>query len=93
MSSINRVHFTFQVSFQQTFEAKRSNHLAELQSKEDEMRQMFVLRVKEKEAELKESEKEVGFGSAKESKYSHLFNENFYLHINFKLPFIFIVCF
>lgn len=47
------------VSFQQTFEAKRSNHLAELQQKEDDMRQMFVLRVKEKEAELKESEKEV----------------------------------
>ncbi|KAJ6647110.1 Septin-2 [Pseudolycoriella hygida] len=47
------------VSFQQTFEAKRSNHMAELQGKEDEMRQMFVLRVKEKEAELKENEKEL----------------------------------
>lgn len=47
------------VSFQQTFEAKRSNHLQELQQKEDEMRQMFVVRVKEKEAELKETEKEV----------------------------------
>jgi len=47
------------VSFQQTFEAKRSNHVAELQGKEDEVRQMFVVRVKEKEAELKDSEKEV----------------------------------
>lgn len=47
------------VSFQQTFEAKRSNHLAELQQKEDDMRQMFVIRVKEKEAELKDSEKDV----------------------------------
>lgn len=47
------------MSFQQTFEAKRSNHLAELQKKEDDMRAMFVLRVKEKEAELKENEKEV----------------------------------
>lgn len=47
------------VSFQQTFEAKRSNHLAELQAKEDEVRQMFVVRVKEKESELKESEKEL----------------------------------
>lgn len=47
------------VSFQQTFEAKRSNHLAELQQKEDEMRQVFVQRVKEKEAELKENEKEL----------------------------------
>jgi septin 6/8/11 len=50
------------VSFQQTFEAKRSNHVAELQAKEDEVRQMFVVRVKEKEAELKDSEKEVRFG-------------------------------
>ncbi|XP_022193802.1 septin-2 [Nilaparvata lugens] len=47
------------VSFQQTFEAKRSTHLQELQQKEDEMRQMFVLRVKEKEAELKEQEREL----------------------------------
>lgn len=47
------------VSFQQTFEAKRSNHVAELQAKEDEVRQMFVVRVKEKESELKDSEKEV----------------------------------
>lgn len=47
------------ISFQQTFEAKRSNHVAELQAKEDEVRQMFVVRVKEKEAELKDSEKEV----------------------------------
>lgn len=49
------------VSFQQTFEAKRSNHVAELTAKEDEVRQMFVVRVKEKEAELKDSEKEVTF--------------------------------
>lgn len=47
------------VSFQQTFEAKRSTHLAELQAKEDEVRQMFVVRVKEKEAELKEAEKDL----------------------------------
>ncbi|CAG9133038.1 unnamed protein product [Plutella xylostella] len=46
------------VSFQQTFEAKRATHVAELQAKEDEMRQMFVQRVKEKEAELKDAEKE-----------------------------------
>ncbi|KAF7270405.1 septin 2 isoform X2 [Rhynchophorus ferrugineus] len=47
------------VSFQETFETKRCNHLQELQQKEDEMRQMFVVRVKEKEAELKEAEKEL----------------------------------
>ncbi|XP_076179269.1 septin 2 isoform X2 [Ptiloglossa arizonensis] len=44
---------------EQTCEAKRSIHLQELQQKEDEMRQMFVARVKEKEAELKEAEKEL----------------------------------
>ncbi|ERL91233.1 septin-2 isoform X3 [Dendroctonus ponderosae] len=47
------------ISFQETFEVKRTNHLQELQQKEDEMRQMFVVRVKEKEAELKEAEKEL----------------------------------
>jgi len=47
------------ISFQQTFETKRSNHLQELQQKEDEMRQMFVVRVKEKEAELKDAEKDL----------------------------------
>lgn len=47
------------VSFQQTFEHKRSTHLAELQAKEDEVRQMFVVRVKEKEAELKDAEKDL----------------------------------
>lgn len=47
------------VSFQQSYETKLSNHLHELQQKEDEMRQMFVVRVKEKETELKEAEKEV----------------------------------
>jgi len=47
------------VSFQETYEQKRQEHLQELQRKEDEMRQMFVLRVKEKEGELKEAEKEL----------------------------------
>ncbi|KAK3610134.1 hypothetical protein CHS0354_039915 [Potamilus streckersoni] len=46
-------------SLSETYEEKRSQHLAELQKKEDEMRQTFVIRVKEKEAELKESEKEL----------------------------------
>lgn len=47
------------LSFQHAFEAKRSNHLQELQQKEDEMRQLFVVRVKEKESELKDAEKDV----------------------------------
>jgi len=46
-------------SFQETFEQKREEHRAELQRKEDEMRQSFVLRVKDKETELKEVEKEL----------------------------------
>jgi len=33
--------------------------MAEMQKKEEDMRQMFVVRVKEKEAELKEAEKDV----------------------------------
>lgn len=46
-------------SLQQTYEAKRQEFLLELQRREDEMRQMFVQRVKEKEAELKDAEREV----------------------------------
>lgn len=62
------------ISFQETFEVKRSNHVQELQQKEDEMRQMFVVRVKEKEAELKEAEKEVN---------SHFFSCYYSLHYEF----------
>ncbi|XP_069389583.1 septin 10 [Paralichthys olivaceus] len=47
------------VSLQQTYEAKRQEFLVELQRREDEMRQMFVQRVKEKEGELKEAEREL----------------------------------
>lgn len=47
------------LSLQETYEAKRNEFMGELQKKEEEMRQMFVQRVKEKEAELKEAEKEV----------------------------------
>lgn len=47
------------MSLQETYKQRRQEHLAELQRKEEEMRQMFVVRVKEKEAELKEAEKEV----------------------------------
>ena len=46
-------------SLQETYEHKRAEHQAELQKKEEEMRQMFVVRVKEKESELKDAEKEV----------------------------------
>uniref|UniRef100_H2YIP9 Septin n=1 Tax=Ciona savignyi TaxID=51511 RepID=H2YIP9_CIOSA len=46
-------------SLQEVYESKRNDHLNELQRKEDEMRQMFVSRVKDKEGELKKSEKEL----------------------------------
>ncbi|XP_077864125.1 septin-11-like isoform X2 [Saccoglossus kowalevskii] len=46
-------------SLQETYEAKRNAHMQQLQQKEDEMRQSFVVRVKEKEAELKQAEKEL----------------------------------
>ena len=47
------------MGFQQTYEQKRQLLRQELQQKEDDMRQQFVIRVKEKETELKEAEKEV----------------------------------
>ncbi|KAI2660963.1 Septin-8 [Labeo rohita] len=47
------------VSLQQTYEAKRQEFLGELQRREEEMRQTFVQRVKEKEAELKDAEREL----------------------------------
>lgn len=50
---------TFIFSLQETYEAKRKEFLLDLQRKEEEMRQMFVNKVKETEAELKEKEKEV----------------------------------
>lgn len=52
--------FAFFPSLQETYETKRKEFLGELQRKEEEMRQMFVNRVKETEAELKEKEREVG---------------------------------
>ncbi|XP_048388992.1 septin-11 isoform X2 [Stegostoma tigrinum] len=53
-------------SLQETYEAKRNEFLTELQKKEEDMRQMFVMRVKEKESELKEAEKEL------HEKFDHL---------------------
>ncbi|XP_053163582.1 septin-10 isoform X3 [Hemicordylus capensis] len=53
-------------SLQETYEAKRHEFLGELQRKEEEMRQMFVQRVKEKEALLKEAEREL------QVKFEHL---------------------
>ncbi|XP_069747273.1 septin-11-like isoform X3 [Narcine bancroftii] len=54
------------VSLQETYEAKRNEFLGELHRKEEEMRQMFVMRVKEKESQLKEAEREL------QEKFEHL---------------------
>ncbi len=48
-------------SLQETYEAKRKEFLGDLQKNEEEMRQMFVNKVKETEGELKEKEREVSF--------------------------------
>ncbi|CAG7831590.1 unnamed protein product [Allacma fusca] len=47
------------MSFQQTCEKKMLLHQQELQQKEEEMKQQFIQRVKEKESELKEAEREL----------------------------------
>ncbi|KAJ7991399.1 hypothetical protein DPEC_G00283420 [Dallia pectoralis] len=47
------------VSLQETYEAKRTEFLQDLQRREEEMRQLFVQRVKEKESELKDAEREL----------------------------------
>jgi septin 6/8/11 len=47
------------MSLQETYEKKKQEHVSEMHKKEEDMRQMFVVRVKEKEAELKEAEKEL----------------------------------
>merc|ERR1712098_786821 len=46
-------------SFAETYTMRRESHLKSLQGREEEMRQKFVLRVKEKEAELKDAEREL----------------------------------
>ncbi|XP_054833723.1 septin-8 isoform X5 [Eublepharis macularius] len=53
-------------SLQETYETKRKEFLCELQRKEEEMRQMFVNKVKETESELKEKEREL------HDKFEHL---------------------
>nr|CAH8849721.1 unnamed protein product [Trichobilharzia regenti] len=47
------------MSLQETYEQRRELQRKELQQKEEEMRQMFVQRVKEKEQVLKEAEREL----------------------------------
>uniref|UniRef100_A0A8C6GSI4 Septin n=2 Tax=Mus spicilegus TaxID=10103 RepID=A0A8C6GSI4_MUSSI len=54
------------LSLQETYEAKRHEFYGERQRKEEQMKQMFVQRVKEKEAILKEAEREL------QAKFEHL---------------------
>lgn len=45
-------------------EKRRQQHLQQMQSREDDMRQMFVNKVKDKEAELKQAEQDVSLMSS-----------------------------
>ncbi|NXA40638.1 SEP10 protein, partial [Eudromia elegans] len=54
------------VSLQEAYETKRHEFYAEMQRKEEDMRQVFVQRVKEKEAVLKEAEQEI------QARFEHL---------------------
>ncbi|PIK61080.1 putative septin-11 [Apostichopus japonicus] len=47
------------LSLQETYAVKRQEHQSSLQKKEDEMRQLFVLKVKDKEGQLKTMEKDL----------------------------------
>jgi len=58
------------VSLQETYEQKRTEHLEELQKIENDMRQKFVNKVREKDLELKRNEKELN------AKYESLRKEN-----------------
>ena len=49
------------MSISETYEAKQTEQKAEIQKKEDEIKEAFVAKVKAKEAELKDAEREVSF--------------------------------
>lgn len=80
------------VSLQETYEAKRKEFLGDLQRKEEEMRQMFVNKVKETEAELKEKEREVSLQDVfLTQRLSKKLLSDFSPLIYLVLPFIFIL--
>ena len=66
-------------SLQETYEKKKQEHVAEMQKKEEDMRQMFVVRVKEKEAELKDAEKEV-----RAQTYTYIFSMPYLLFTSYQ---------
>lgn len=49
-------------SLQETYELRRQEYMKNIQGREEHMRQSFVNKVKEKEAELKQAEQEVRDG-------------------------------
>ena len=49
-------------SLQETYELRRQEYMKNIQGREEQMRQSFVNKVKEKEAELKQAEQEVRDG-------------------------------
>ena len=66
----NHVQFLLPCSLQETYEQRRAEHVKELERIENEMRQNFVNKVREKDLELKKSEKEIT------AKYEALRKEN-----------------
>ncbi|XP_068703134.1 septin-11-like [Montipora foliosa] len=55
-----------QRSLQETYELRRQDYVKDIQGREEQMRQSFVSKVKEKEAELKQAEQEL------HAKFEHL---------------------
>lgn len=72
------------LSISETYEAKQTELKAEIQKREDEIKEAFVTKVKLKEAELKEAEKEV-FLFLFVKYYYFIFMMLIYLFIYFKL--------
>ena len=51
-----------QMSLKETYELRRQDYMKDIQGREEQMRQSFVNKVKEKEGELKQAEQEVRDG-------------------------------
>ena len=65
-----------QMSLQETYELRRQDYMKDIQTREEEMRQRFVNKVKEKEAELKQSEQEVRYFTVADFFFFFFFEEN-----------------
>ena len=56
---LEEMGFEDETGLSETYEHKRKDHIREMQVREEKMRQMFVQKVKDKEAELKNSEQKL----------------------------------